>query len=434
MKVYLVGGAVRDIIMGNSPKDYDFVVVGSSVEEMLSKGYTQVGKDFPVFHHPITKDEYALARVERKVGVGYKGFECDWEGVTLEEDLFRRDLTMNSIALEVDVISSETLGEIVTVGTYIDPFNGVKDIKDRIIRPTSKHFSEDPVRALRVGRFLARYPDFRPSWRLVNKIISMNKIGSFSSLVPDRVWKEMSRALSEKEPSYFFDFLLLTNAPFMEVFKEMSNTVEDNPYHQEADVFLHTYMVLDHASSTWNDPEINFACLLHDIAKPKCYQERGNAHGHDGEGVSMIEEWCTQWKVPNSYKTLAKITCEHHQKIHSVFGRGSNSFVKPKTIMKMFESTSAFSKPERFVKMLKACESDSKGRIGIGADKEYLQRVYLEECLSEVVALDTKAISSKLLSEGKSGVIIGEVIRQERIKCIRVVQNKWKEKLNDQVK
>ena len=212
----------------------------------------------------------------------------------------------------------------------------------------------------------------------------------------------------------------------MEVFSYMKSTVEGNEYHQEDNVFVHTMMVLKHANLTWCDPEINFACLLHDIAKPVCYAERGNGHGHDKEGVQMIDNWCELWKVPNSYRDLAKIVCEQHQKVHSVFGRGDNSKTKPKSIMKMFEQTSALSKPERFEKMLKACESDSFGRISGSIKDLYQQRQYLLSLLKAVKEVDTKTISKEAIAKGKQGVYIGEQIRVARIDAIRKGMRRWK--------
>lgn len=428
MKVYLVGGSVRDILLGLEPKDYDFVVTGATLEDF--KYWEQVGKDFPVFLEPTHKWEVALARTERKVGKGYTGFETTWEGVTLEEDLSRRDLTVNSMAIEVDCEETRLIGFPVAIGGVVDPFGGMRDLKDKILKPTTKAFKEDPIRLLRVARFLARYGS---EWKVDQSGITygmeMEHSGELDSLVPERVWLETEKALKEKYPCEYFKFLLQFYFPLMEIFSSMKTTVEDNPWHQESDVFVHTMMVLEHASKTWNDPEINFACLLHDIAKPICYAERGNGHGHDKEGVSLVKDFCKKWKVPNNYRDLAKITCEQHQRIHGVLGRDTNKMSRPKSIMKIFEETSALTKPERFKKMLKACESDSKGRIGLSANDEYIQRVYLEECLQAVLDFNPKPLTQKLLTQGKSGIIIGQEIRAARINEIRKVQNVWKNKL-----
>lgn len=420
--IYLVGGTVRDYFIGSiEPKDKDYVVVGSSPEEMLSLGFKKVGADFPVFLHPDSGDEYALARTERKSSSGYNGFDCQWEGVTIEEDLSRRDLTINSIAWDC----SRDLGKVV------DPFNGRQDIKDKILRPTTSAFKEDPLRLLRVARFLSRHHDFKIHEDVLKYGIEMEHSGELDCLTPERVWLETEKALKEKKPSCYFEYLSNFNLPFMEPFYYMESTVEGNKWHQEDNVFVHTMMVLDHASENWSDSEINFACLLHDIAKPVCYAERSNGHGHDAEGVSMIEDYCKRFKVPNNYRDIAKITCEQHQKVHGVFGRDANKMSKPKSIMKMFEQSGALSKPERFKKVLKACESDHFGRIGEASHLSYNQRPYLEECLDAVISLDTKDISSKLLEQGKSGVVIGQQIREARIHEIRKVQRKWKIKLEE---
>lgn len=429
MNIYVVGGYVRDKLLGLEPRDADFVVVGSSPEEMIEKGFQQVGKDFPVFIHPITGDEYALARVERKVGVGYEGFECDWKGVTLEQDLERRDLTINAMAQEVVVDDN---GDFEIVGNLIDPFGGVLDIANKLLRPTSPAFKEDPLRVLRLARFWARYSDFTTTDTCFDYTLDLCEKNELNSITPERVWLETEKSLKETNPCKYFEYLTkwCHGFEFIKIFREMQYTVENNDYHQEDNVFVHTMMVLKHARNNWNDSEISFACLLHDIAKPECYRERGKGHGHDAEGVSMIEDFCKKWKVPNNYRDLAKHVCEQHQRIHTVLGRNENNWARPKTIMSIFEKTNALSKPERFLKILKACESDAKGRIGKSAQDDYLQKPYLEDCLEAVISLDTKVISSKLLENGKSGKVIGDEIRAARINEIRKVMNNWKERLN----
>lgn len=427
MKVYLVGGAVRDRLLGIEPKDNDFVVTDTSPEEMIEKGFSLVGKDFPVFIHPVTGDEYALARVERKIGEGYKGFECDWKGITLEDDLSRRDLTINAMAQEVEVYRD---GSFNIVGDVVDYFGGIEDLKNKLLRHTTEAFKEDPVRVLRVARFLSRYGD---DWKVDTSTLKIIKevesSGELESLVPERVWLETEKALKEKYPCKYFEFLVEYDFPFMKHFRDMMKTVENNPYHQEGNVFIHTMMVLKHASENWNGPEINFAALLHDINKPDCYKQYGSGHGHDKAGVPQIEEFCKQWKVPNNYRDIAKVVCDQHQRIHTVLGRDQNNWSRPKSVMSIFEQSGAERNVERFLKVLKTCESDAKGRIGLSAKDEYLQRLYLEECLYAVTSLDKKSISRKLLENGKSGEIIGLEIRAAKISAIRKVQNEWKNKL-----
>lgn len=427
MKVYVVGGYVRDCLLGLKPRDADFVVVGSSLEEMLEKGFIPVGKDFPVFLHPVTGDEYALARTERKVGVGYDGFECAWKGVTLEEDLSRRDLTINSMAQEVEVNED---GSFKVVGRLIDPFGGLLDLTNKILRPTTEHFREDPLRVLRLARFSAKYPDFTLADKCYDYTLQLQQ--ELKHLTPERVWVETEKALKEKDPCKYFEYLTKFGygLGLVDIFRQMQLTTENNDYHREDNVFMHSIMVLKHAHYNWSDPEINFACITHDIAKPKCYRDYGKGHGHDNSGVPMIEDFCREWKVPNKYRDIAKIVCQQHQRVHTVLGRNANSWARPKTIMDIFEQSNALSKTERFLKVLKACESDHHGRIGISANLPYLQRPYLEDCLLAVKNLDTKSISSKLLESGKSGEVIGLEIRAARINDIRKVMNKWKEELN----
>ena len=425
VKYYLVGGYVRDTLLGLKPRDADFVVVGADTKYMLSEGFKPVGEGFEVYLHPITGDEFALARKERKIGVGYNGFECEWEGVTLEEDLSRRDLTINAMAQEVEV---HTDGTFNIIGELVDPFIGVLDLTNKYLRETTEAFSEDPLRVLRVARFLSRYKDFQVAPSLLEACKRVYISGELEYLTPERVWLEMEKALKEKYPERFFKSLVDFDFPLMKHFRDMIITVENNPYHQEKNVFIHTMMVLKHAAENWNDSEINFACLLHDISKPECYREFGNSHGHDKMGVSLVEEFCKKWKVPNNYRDLAKVVCEQHQRIHTVMGRDKNNWSKPKSIMSIFEDSGALRSPERFKKVLKACESDAKGRTGLSAKDYYYQREYLEDCLNSVINLDTKEISSKLIENGKCGKVIGLEIRAARINEIRKVQKRWKEK------
>ena len=427
--IYLVGGFVRDHFMGNIPKDKDYVVVGSSPEEMLSLGFKQVGKDFPVFLHPETGDEYALARTERKTGTGYEGFTCEWEGVTLEEDLRRRDLTINAIAWDC----SRHLGKV------YDPFNGREDIKNKVLRPVSEAFKEDPCRVLRVARFLCKFPDFTLQSGTYSLMLSL--YDEMKTLTPERVWLEMEKSLTTENPSKFYGILCRHLNMFL-FYKGLYNTPQRVDHHPEGTVWTHTALVMDYAATTWNDPEIVFACLTHDFGKPLCWDKFENAHGHEKEGLPFIEDFCDRYKVPNSYRALALQTCEYHTKVHGLFGRNNQAWTRPKSIMKLFEDTGAMKHPARFKKMLKACEADARGRgkavhedetktIQHYLNKPYHQRQYLEECLEAVLNLDTKTISSKMVDEGKNGVLIGEAIRVARISEIRGVQNKWKQKLSE---
>ena len=426
IKYYLVGGAIRDRLLGLSVNDYDFVAVGATPEFFLEKGFKRVGNDFPVFLEPKNQWEVAIARIEQKTGIGYSCFDTIWDGVTLKEDLFRRDLTINTLAQEVDFEQSVLKGEPVVIGDIIDYFGGVTDLDSKILNPVSVAFMEDPVRLLRTARFYAKYM-FEPLPKVFSYGLSMATFGELKALTPERVWKETEKALSGQNVSKYFEFLMcFNNFPFMNIFHEMDECVENNKHHQESNVFIHTMLVLNYANEHYNDTEINLACLLHDIAKPKCYKENGNGYNHDTLGVKMIEDWCSKWKIPNNYKTLAKITCQQHQKIHSVLGRDKNRRSKPSSIMRLFEQSGALAKPDRFLKVLNVCEADHFGRVSSANSKVYKQKDYLKECLTAVLSLDTKVISAKMLAQGKNGIAIGEAIRVARIDEIRKIYKNWR--------
>ena len=439
LKYYLVGGSCRDTLLNADSKDYDFVVTGATQEDF--KDWQMVGKDFPVYLEPTHGWEVALARTERKNGTGYKGFTVECNGVTLEEDLSRRDLTINSIAIEVDFEASVLYGEPITIGTWIDPYNGLKDIKDKTLRHTTPSYAEDSLRVLRTARFMAKFGQdwvIAPETKLLMDEIYLS--GELKHLTPERVWAETEKALSETWPSLYFETL----RPYESIFpysQDMYLTKVVNDHHPEPDVFSHCKMVMD-VAATYCDPEIVWAAYCHDIAKPKCFVERGVLHGHEAEGVPLVEEMCTKYKIPNRYRELALIVTKFHGKVHNALGRGTNKGMKPKSIMSLFEATGALKKPERFLKVLKACRSDARGRgLPYSPDektrtyfllKDYPQLQYLTECLEAVLSSETKSIcksiSTKLLQEGKSGVSIGLEIRAAKIKAIRGVYNKWDNK------
>lgn len=437
-KIYLVGGACRDILMGNDPKDYDFVAVGYTVEDFKHMG--QVGKDFPVFLEPTHGWEIALARVERKTGVGHTDFETEWNGVSLEDDLLRRDLTINAIAIEVDFEATVTMGQPVTVGTWIDPFDGMVDIEDSRLHYVSDAFEEDPLRCLRVARFASRYPDFWISPELTDKMTRMAEKGMLQNLTRERVWMEMEKALSTKTPSRFFKICVEYLGMF-DMFNWMKRTPQPEEHHPEGDVCTHTMMVMDQAAKFGN-PVITFAALCHDFGKPFCQEKYGKLAGHEEEGLRFIEGFCKRWRVPARYRNLALHTCKQHTKVHSVFGRNNQGWVKPKSIMKMFEDTAALTHPDRFRDMLLVCEADARGRGKVDDPNNdiledsrrfyrdhliYMNGTYLNDCLTAVLSVETKPISSALLEKGKEGRDIGEAIRVARIDAIRDVQHRWKE-------
>lgn len=416
MKIYLVGGAVRDKLLGREPKDFDYVVVGSSPDEMVSLGYTQVGKDFPVFLHPKTKEEYALARLDRKVGVGYTGFETDWKGVTLEEDLKRRDLTINAMAMDLETEE------------IIDPFGGQEDLKNGWIRHVSPAFSEDPLRVVRVARFAATlgFKVHSDTYSLMLKLYNELK-----TLPKERIWREMEKALKAPQPSVFFHLMTRHLRMFRE-YEALYRTPQNLVHHPEGNAGIHTNLVMNFAASHFNDQATTFACLCHDFGKPACFERDGTAHGHELVGVSLVEDFCEKFRVPNKYKELAVTVTLHHGRIHNVLGRDGNACSKPKTIWKILKECKAFQDSHFFLKVLNACHADSAGRGKTPEEQSrfsatpYPQKDFMWECLVAAGRVDTHAVAQAAIKSGKKGAQIGEAVRCEQIHAIRGVVNHWK--------
>jgi len=403
MPTYLVGGFVRDTLMGLYPNDHDYVVVGSTPEGMLSLGFKQVGADFPVFLN-YRGDEYALARTERKTGSGYGGFDCEWEGVTLEEDLSRRDLTINSIAKDEE-------------GNLIDPFNGQQDIRDKVLRHTSDAFAEDPVRVLRVARFLAR---FGPEWSVAPETKSLCiRVWAQDSwhLTKERVFKEMEKALSEPHPHLFFEFLSefdLWWFPSLWIEKGVPQPPE---HHPEGDVFTHTMLCLQEGVKLRASDREQFAILCHDLGKPVCWEARGNLHGHEKAGLPHVEALCDKLGVPKAWRDLALKVCEWHQYSHKILD------VAPKKVHKLIKALDCVRKPDILHSFLKCNIADARGRTEKFHDRPYPQADYLRECLSVVREVDCGAIWTRTLREGKSVELRQEAIRVAQIYAIRGVKN-----------
>lgn len=401
MKVYLVGGAVRDEVLGRNSHDRDYVVVGATPEQMLAMGYTQVGADFPVFLHPETKEEYALARTERKTGIGHKGFQTFYDPeVTIEEDLSRRDLTINSIAKDLET------------GEYIDPFGGVKDIRAKLLRHTSEAFSEDPLRVLRLFRFQAQ---LGAKWRIASttfmKAYDMRIL--LREIPAERKWKEMEKAFNTSNfQSYAYALHLLGEIP------ELSNLMHvEQPaaHHPEGDAFNHTLLCLTVADRTCILPKVKFAVLCHDFGKYISFRDYGNLYGHEAAGVPLVLEFCERMKVPNDYRDLALKVTEFHTKIHSIKGRGDSKASKPKSVMKLFEDLGVVgSKKRAFLEdVLCACQIDARGRTGKEND-DYPQMQYVLKLWDAMMGVRTKDISLPLVEKGASGPAIGEAIRVAR--------------------
>ena len=352
--IYLVGGAVRDALLGLPIKDKDWVVVGATPQEMLDAGYQQVGRDFPVFLHPQTREEYALARTERKSGSGYTGFTCYAAAdVTLEADLQRRDLTINAIARDDD-------------GEIIDPYNGRDDLENRLLRHVSSAFSEDPLRVLRVARFAARYAHlgFRIADETMTLMRDMTTAGELEHLTPERVWKETEGALTTRNPQVFFQVLRDCDA-LRVLFPEVDalfGVPAPAQWHPEIDTGIHTLMTLSMAAMLSPEVDVRFATLCHDLGKaltPKARWPRH--HGHGPAGVKLVEQLCQRLRVPNDIRDLAKLVAEFHDLIHTF------PILQPKTIVKLFDSSDAWRKPQRVEQIALTREADVRGRTGFEA-------------------------------------------------------------------
>lgn len=409
MEVYLVGGSVRDELLGLTIKDRDWVVVGSTTQEMLQQGFTQVGKDFPVFLHPQSKEEYALARTERKTAPGYTGFEFNSDAsVTLEEDLLRRDLTINAIAKSSD-------------GRIIDPYNGVQDIENKILRHVSAAFAEDPVRILRIARFAARYHHL--GFKLADETLELMKVmvsnGEVNALVAERVWQETQRALTETTPTVFFE-VLRECAALQVIFPELAalyGVPQVKQHHPEVDTGIHTMMVLEQAVKLSTDPRVRFAALCHDFGKGITPQDEWpKHHDHENKGVPLVNALCDRLKVPRDYRDIAVLVTRYHLYFHRA------KELRAGTIVELFKNLDAFRRPERLPMFLLACEADSRGRTGY-EDRVLIQPELLQTSFSAASSVDTKAITAKDLK----GEVIAQQILQARILAVKQVLKRYAE-------
>ena len=400
MKTYLVGGAVRDALLSLPIKDKDWVVVGATPDEMINAGYQQVGRDFPVFLHPQSREEYALARTERKSGFGYTGFSCyAAPDVTLEQDLQRRDLTVNALAQTEN-------------GDIIDPYGGQRDLQQRILRHVSPAFAEDPLRVLRVARFAARYAhlSFRIADETMTLMRDMTAAGELAHLTPERVWKETENALRTPNPQVFFQTLRDCGALAV-LFPEIDalfGVPAPAKWHPEIDTGVHTLMTVTMAAMLSPDVDVRFATLCHDLGKgltpPELWPRH---HGHGPAGVRLVAGVCERLRVPNEIRDLAKLVAEYHDLIHTF------PMLQPKTIVKLFDAIDAWRKPQRVEQIALTSEADVRGRAGFEAN-DYPQGRLLREAWEVARSVSTKAV----VEAGFSGIEVREELTKRRIRAV----------------
>lgn len=408
MKTYLVGGAVRDALLGKTAKDADYLVVGATPAQMLAQGFVAVGKDFPVFLHPTTKQEYALARLERKQGHGYTGFACYFApDVTLEQDLLRRDLTINAMARDVDS------------GELFDPYGGQSDLQQKLLRHVSAAFSEDPLRVLRVARFYARFASlgFTVAPQTLQLMRQISESGELQHLAAERVWQETARALLESTPAAYFELLQQCGAlkvlmPELDMLWGVPNPPR---WHPEIDSGIHTMLVLEQAALLSNRLDVRFAALCHDFGKgvtdPALWPSH---HGHEHTGLAVIDAFCQRLRVPNDCRELALLACQYHQLVHKAFE------LRPQTVQKLFDGLDLWRKPERLDLLLLCCTADLRGRTGF-EQADYPQAHYLQALATAARSVDIKA----LLAKGHQGAAMKQALAEARLQAVSAAKSDW---------
>ena len=400
MDLYLVGGAVRDKLLNYPFSERDWVVVGATPDELIHKGFQQVGSDFPVFLHPETKEEYALARTERKSGVGYKGFQFFADtSVTLEQDLSRRDLTINAIAEDNE-------------GNLIDPYNGQKDLNEKTLRHVSEAFAEDPLRVLRVARFAARYQHlgFTIAAETLSLMTEITASGELQYLTAERVWVETEKALRERSPRTYIEVLRQCNA-LKALFPEIDRlfgVAQRADYHPEIDTGIHVLMALDQATALDNDTATRFAVLVHDLGKGITPKDVLPKHtGHEERGVQLVNDLCDRLKVPNRYRDLAVSVSRYHLLCHKA------PTLRPKTILKILNGVGALRQPEKLAQFIRCCESDARGRLGF-ENTTYKSGIWLTKVFNAIQTIDNQ----EFIQQGLSGKALGEAIDRKRQQII----------------
>ncbi|HCY17302.1 MAG: multifunctional CCA tRNA nucleotidyl transferase/2'3'-cyclic phosphodiesterase/2'nucleotidase/phosphatase [Curvibacter sp. GWA2_64_110] len=412
MQIYMVGGAVRDALLGLPVKDHDWVVVGATPEEMTARGFVPVGKDFPVFLHPETKQEYALARTERKTARGYKGFAIHTSPeVTLEEDLARRDLTINSIAIRAEYTRPDGTFDLEHL---TDPYHGRQDIEHKVFRHVTPAFREDPVRILRVARLSARFTDFTVAPETLTLMRHMVDDGEVDHLVAERVWQELSRGLMEAQPSRMFDVLRECGAlkRLLPEVDRLWGVPQPQQHHPEIDTGVHLMMVLDMAARLHAPLTVRFACLGHDLGKGTTDPEALPRHiGHEERSARLLKGLCERLRVPLDCRELADVVAREHGHIHRSGDLGAAALVR------LLERCDAIRKPQRFAEVLQACACDARGRLGLN-DAPYPQAQRLQGVLDVVLGVATHTIAEHAMAQGHSGKKIGELIHAARAQAV----------------
>ncbi|WP_395667329.1 multifunctional CCA addition/repair protein [Rhodoferax sp.] len=408
MQSYLVGGAVRDALLGLGLRDRDWVVVGATPQQMLDLGYTQVGRDFPVFLHPTSHEEYALARTERKTAPGYRGFVVHAQpDVTLEQDLARRDLTINAIAAPADALRSD--GSLDS-RALVDPFGGQHDLVHKVLRHVGPAFSEDPVRILRVARFAARFADFRVAPETQALMQQMVDAGEVDHLVPERVWQELSRGLMEHAPSRMLTVLRDCGA-LQRLLPEVARlwgVPQSVEHHPEVDTGVHLMLVLDMAAQIDAPLAVRFACLAHDLGKGTTPAKVQPRHiGHETRSVALLRALATRLRVPTECQALAEVVAREHGNIHRSASLGADA------LLRLLERCDAIRQPARFADVLLACECDARGRLGL-QDRPYPQRGRLAQALERALSVATDSVAQQATAAGAQGPAIGDAVRKAR--------------------
>jgi tRNA nucleotidyltransferase (CCA-adding enzyme) len=409
MQIYLVGGAVRDALLGRPVHDHDWVVVGGTPEEMTAQGYLPVGRDFPVFLHPQTREEYALARTERKTARGYHGFTMHAApDVTLEEDLARRDLTINAIAQPADAAGTGGAGSL------IDPFHGQQDIQRRVLRHVTDAFREDPVRILRVARFAARFADFSVAPDTLRLMRDMVDAGEADALVAERVWQELSRGLMEKKPSRLFEVLRACGAlqKLLPEVDRLWGVPQRADHHPEVDTGVHLMMVLDMSARLGASLPVRVACLMHDLGKGTTPADVLPRHiGHEQRSAQLLKQVCERLRVPVECRELADVVAREHGNIHR------SGELNAAAVVRLLERCDAFRKPKRFEEVLLACECDARGRLGL-EEETYAPKARLRSALDVALQVQTQEIAAKAQQAGLAGPKVGEMIQQARVAAV----------------